>query len=477
MNYNEIQALLEKLPDQQIMQYAQGGNPQVPQVLAQMEAMRRENLRKSEMMQKPGIGAVQGMAAGGMVRKFAKGGLTEDEEEESPARRGYREAQEAREKKLERAKQNRGQAMQEPGGPAYAIGNFIKSGVDGLRNIGNAVAGSAPMQGIMSLGQQIGENYDRAQALRDTRAADARASQALAQGPTPFQMGQEPAVSAAPPSPPQAPPPPPALDAGQGGIAGLAPEAPAPRAPAPAAAPTAQATPEVLAKVEQAKDAQLDKFAQIFAQMDEMRKASQGPAPDAELERKRAFYRALSKFGATLATTGIWAQAGDVGLDTFRSELEKSEAKQKEFRKESLQIGLAGLEDKLKLLGYEDAKIKEMKAEAQQMFENDLKTRQVAAQEQQVKQQGEYQRGSLGIQREAARNRYSGVGKPLTYEAALKEAGDRFKEDPRLAKQYTVEQYAMQLYQSDPSRSGILSAGGANIGAGSGKVIYFDELK
>lgn len=475
MNYNEIQALLEKLPDQQIMQYAQGGNPQVPQVLAQMEAMRRENLRKSQTLQKPGIGAAPGMAAGGMVRKFAKGGSTEDEEEEeSPARRSYRKSQEAREEKLEKAKQNRGQAMQEPGGPAYAIGNFMKSGIDGLRNVGNAVAGSAPVQGIMSLGQQIGDNFNNMQAMRDTRAADMRANQALAQGPTPFQMGQE----QAPAAPPQAPPaPPPALDAGQGGISALAPESAAPKAAPPAGAPAAQATPEVLAKVEQAKDAQLDKFAQIFAQMDEMRKSSQGPAPDAELERKRAFYRALSKFGAALATTGIWAQAGDVGLQTFRDEIEKSEAKQREFRKESLQIGLAGLEDKLKLLGYEDAKIKEMKAEAQQMFENDMKRKQVSLQEQQIKQQGEFQRGSLGIQREAARNRYGGSSQALTYEDALKVAEDAFAKDPRLAKKQTLEQYAMQLYKSDPSRSGILSAGGANIGAGSGDVIDFNALK
>lgn len=419
MNLNQIQALLEKLPDQQIMQYAQGGNPQVPQVLAQMEAMRRQNLRKSETMQEPG------MKKGGIVRKYAEGGKV------SSARANYGNRQAREEAILEEAKRNRSEAMQEPGGPAYALGNIISSGIGGLRNIADAITDNP-------VTRTVGENFRRGSELRAQRDADIRANEALAQGPTAFQQGQVPAASAPADAraaaalaqgptefqtnPQNIPPEVAVSQPPAGGLGNLAPaqtgttaQGAAMRGSAavvPGATANPQATPEVLAQVNQAADAQASKFAdqyrELFAERAEMRESGRSEKPNAELDRQQAFYYALAKFGATLATTGVWAQAGDVGLEAFRSELEKSKTKQDAFRKESLQIGLAAIDDKLAALGVDEKERARIAAEAQKAIDNRREDRKLDLQQEQIRNTAAFQQGQLKNQAKLVEAKTSG---------------------------------------------------------------------
>lgn len=429
MNLNQIQALLETLSDQQIMQYAQGSNPQVPQVLAQMEALRRENLRKSEIMQVPG------MKAGGVVRGYAEGGRAE-------AIRKRVSDRLSREKDLQQS--------------------------DSATESGIALLPTPAAKGQPELmSDAYSAQWNRmAQNMAPTPSvdpqADARATAVLAQGPTPFQLGQTPGAPGQRTTPP-------------GGIADLpvaetAPTSTGPVPVVPGVVANPQATPEVLAKVSQAADAESSKFAdqyrEIFAQRADLRESGRSAKPNADLDRKQAFYYALAKFGATLATTGVWAQAGDVGLESFRSELEKSKAKQDEFRKESLQIGLAALDDKLAALGVDEKERQRMRDEAQKALENMRENRKLDLQEKQIKQQGEYQKGQLSIQKTLADARSVGVGalKPLTFTDALKQAEDEMKANPLLLKNKSLEQRALELMAADPVRTGTLAPKKPNFG-------------
>jgi hypothetical protein len=336
MNLNQVQALLETLPDEQIMQYAQGSNPQVPQILAQMEAMRRSDLRKSKTLQAPG------MNSGGIVRKFAEGGVVGLETPEERAKRRLEERRGLRE--------TGGWANQAPLPPLQPT----------------------PATGIGAL----------------TPAAP----------PTPMPQ---------PPKPQQMP-----VQPQSGGVASLAPAQPQKSVAPPAATSNPSATPEVLAKVSQAADEQASKFADqyrsIFAERAELRESGRSNKPNPDADRQQAFYYALAKFGATLATTGIWAQAGDVGLEAFRSELEKSKGKQDEFRKESLQIGLTALDDKLAALGIDEKERQRMRDEAQKALENRRADRNLDLKQEEIRNTAAFQKGQLRIQGKLAEAKTAG---------------------------------------------------------------------
>lgn len=344
MNLNQIQALLETLPDQQIMQYAQGSNPQVPQVLAQMEAMRRSDLRKSEAMQG------SGMKSGGVVRKFAEGGAVSRETEEERARRRLEERRNSREVG--------GWANQKQLPPAP-----LAAGIGALVPASTKIAPAV--------------------------------DQPMPRPPAPVQPQ---ATGIAPLAPKE--------------VVASVPVEPQKAVAMPGATTNPSATPEVLAKVSQAADVEANKFADqyrsIFAERADLRESGRSNKPNPDADRQQAFYYALAKFGATLATTGIWAQAGDTGLEAFRSELEKSKAKQEEFRKESLQIGLSALDDKLAALGIDEKERQRMRDEAQKAIENKRADRALDINQEQVRNTAAFQKGQLRIQGKLAEAKTAG---------------------------------------------------------------------
>lgn len=462
MDFNKIQELLEKLPDQQIMQYAQGSNPQVPQILAQMEAARRENMRKSEVMQGPGI---MGMYKGGEVRKFNTGGLSE-------SRKKFLDREE---EILERAKKKRGGQMKPTSDSFRERAGQVVSDVAGM-----AKAGLGAL-----IPDAIEENFARQQALRNPAAAEDAAKQRsyaslMAQAE---QMPAPPATPAAPQPPAVAAPQPPAAPAApaqQGSQAGIGalgtPQAKPMQGPAPAVG-TGAPPPEAMQKLAEATDAQSTKFAEayksIFADRDAMRQAGQSAAPDADKDRRMAFFYGLAKFGATLATTGVLARAGDTGLEAFRSELEKSKEKQDQFRKESLEIGLAALDDKLKMLGIEQGLSDKEKAEARQALEDmrkdkelKLKEREVTAKEKVANAQ------ATNYYANAEKDRAeTGTGgeKRLTFKDALalvqKKRADMLASRPNTTFALSEDEEAKQLMRQDPARVGLSAATGAATGA------------
>lgn len=487
MNFNEIQAILQSLPDQQIMAYAQGQNPQVPQVLAQMESMRRASLRKAQTMAPEGLGA----AAQEIVPGMAEGGAVEN------MRRNYTKRQERDEAILKEANRKRGEQMRH-------FDDALRQGLGAFRERAGYVLDDVKGMAKAGLGalipDVIEENFARQQALRDPKAAQeaartqayeslmaqaeqmqAPATSGGASGSFEMAQGLGSAVTPAMASPTQGPPAP--ISPTVTGTRPVSPRPPA--APQQAAAPAEKA--QVLDKINQQADQQAAQFAAIIDQMNLVRDESRPDKPNMDLEKKRAFYRGLSRFGAALATTGIWAQAGDLGLQEYQAQLAQSEAKMRDFKKQSLEIGLAKLDGELKKLGYKQAEIDRIKAEAREAEKMDLEKRKVGVLERNAavnEREAQSNAQVRAAQAEAYRRGLGGIGGGtkgvLTYDQAVGNVDAQLKTNPMLLKQTgkTREQLIQEeLMKSQQYVQGTL---GTQAGAGavpSGNIIDFNSLK
>lgn len=476
MDINKIQSILESLPDQDIAKYAQAPSAQVPQVLAQMELQRRATLRQAAQMK-----SAPGMFAGGHVRRFDKGGL-------AAMQQSYGNRQAREEAILEEAKRKRSAAMQEPGGPAYALGNIISSGIAGLGNIKDAIVDNPVVR-------TISENFERNQALRDSRDANKRAEEALAQGPTAFQTGQDPAGVAqladldAKNAAYQdlmaqagALPPVPGAQQAQPGPAPTArPAGPKPAesplnkglaAVAPAAEIDVNADPRMI-KMEAALKQKGEVLTQGIAQEIAARKDAMVPV-DEKKERNRQIYTALGQWGTALLLTRNYGVANATALQTLQKEMDSSEAKRKEFKKAALDLALAEIKGRMEVAGANVDQLKELNALGSSIKKEFLDEREQKRKDSDTASDIAYKDklGDAAISNAAsarisAERPRTGANQELTFEDALKLAEDQIKNDklnsfkyktPQ-ARQQAVQSLALELYNKNLAVLGAIRGG------------------
>lgn len=314
LNDIQIQELLKRLPDQQLAPMAQGASPNVNPQDVMMEMNRRAQLRKANEMKPSGIA---GLSKGGMAKKkYAEGGL-------------------ASLKAL-------------PINPAYLNKEeqLLKDRADRMK------------------AAEMGLSLEEYRARMKTSPEAQRAIDMIPKDTVAQMLADQKKIPPMPktpmPSPESLPPAFAAATAGSNaGIGTL-----------PTTQPTTQPTPQAEPGIPMAKPAQPDprmntamgnlseeqlgeinaakkRYSDIAQQINAVRSQGIGEAPNMEGEKVQAFYKGLLAFGASLATTGVYAVAGKEGVDVFSKSIMASEARKKEFMQKSSEVAIAALESQL----------------------------------------------------------------------------------------------------------------------------------
>lgn len=442
MDINKLQTMLEQLPDAQLQQYMQRPNPQIPPVLLEMEVNRRAMMRKNAQMGQGGVG----MAAGGMVRRFEDGGLVKDK-----------------------------------------YGRVYNK--DGSLNMGHTGIGSL-LDGMLRGGSRYDksenqltpfnpdEQQDRAEYQGLMQQVDQENKSREASAPKGI-MQASPAPQTTPTAPPQA-----------SGIL-AAPTAPrsAP-APAPVQEGIMQAAPQPdlkkgLAEADEKADAMAAKAAEMYTQIASLREKGL-TKPNEDEQARKAFFRGLAKFGAQLALTGKLNQAGVAGLEEWQVQLQNNEAKREEFKKESVRVALAKMEDQFKLMGFTEDQRARFRKEFTDSVGVDLKLKEDKRQEKELglkereaksrERLTNAQIGLLGAQSKAyneGRGGRGGASNQLTYEEAAKLVDDKIAKQPGLLRKSGMTREQLIAQEQDNAlkyASGKL--GSAQSGSGAGMIDF-----
>lgn len=432
MNKIQIQSLLEKLPDQQVMGLSQGASPNVNPQDAVMEMNRRAQLRKSQEMKSSGIA---GLASGGQVKRYAEGGavgssLTPEQRKmllqanfspdaverlsakakreilnnlpqivanaqasntpvptyysvngkptDPPSARSSRVLPPQNEMSAEARDYYASKAKPTPAPAASAVAQAADSAP-------TKVAPKSSMLGALGRAATVGGvAIPVAQGIIGALPEmGSEAKRALADGPpglssliSYFQKDSSatPAPTPAPPAIKPVPTPKPE------GIM-VAPPVKPPAPPPPAAAQPAPAQPsepnveDMLAQADKKAETFASEVANLLSQRQGILQAGLPERPDMQGEKMQAFYRSLAVFGAELATTGIFARAGAAGVDALSKGLAESKERQNKFLEASSKVALDAVDSKLKAMNVSMEMRRTFREEASKTLELQLKKR------------------------------------------------------------------------------------------------------